>query len=477
MSSPALRSLPRVDRVIAHPSLEALRRRLGAEALTRLTRRVIETARIAAKSGGNCPTVEEAAAEVARAARAALSKRARPVINATGVVLHTNLGRAPLAQAAVRALAESAGRYTSIEIDLEAGRRGARGAFADSALAELSGAEAALVVNNNAAAVLLALSALAMGKRVIVSRGELVEIGGGFRIPEVLARSGARLVEVGTTNRTRLDDYARALDASDEGGAAAILRVHQANFRQIGFVERPGLQAIAGLARERGALLIKDLGGGAMLDLGPHGLEGEPMVRESVRAGCDVVCFSTDKVLGGPQGGAIVGRAELIERARRDPLARALRLGRLPLVALEATLACYMEGDLNAIPALAAVRAPLSEIARRAEAWQAALAERGVASEVVKLAAAMGGGSLAEESLASAGLAVSAAAPRDVEAIARRLRTGDPPVLGRIHEGRLLLDARTVLPGEDEALIDAVVAAMPQAVADDGDADRRDDSL
>lgn len=467
MSSPELRSLPRVDRVAAHPSLESLRRRLGAEALTRLTRRVVEAARTAVKGGAACPTLDEAAAEVARAARAVLSKRARPVINATGVVLHTNLGRAPLAEAAVRALSESAGRYTSIEIDLEAGRRGARGAFAESALAELTGAEAALVVNNNAAAVLLVLSALAAGKRVIVSRGELVEIGGGFRIPEVLARSGARLVEVGTTNRTRLDDYARALAQGEDdadGGAAAILRVHQANFRQIGFVERPPLEALADLARVRGALLIEDLGGGAMLDLSPYGLDGEPTVKSSVSAGVDVVCFSTDKVLGGPQGGAIVGRGALVERARRDPLARALRLGRLPLVALEATLACYLEGDLGAIPALAAVRAPLPAIRARAAAWQAALAERGVASEVVSLAVAMGGGSLAEESLPSAGVAIDAGPAEGVEALARRLRTGDPAVLGRIQEGRLLLDARTVLLGEEGALIDAVVAAAREGM-------------
>jgi L-seryl-tRNA(Ser) seleniumtransferase len=442
-----------------------LRRRLGSEAVTRLTRRAIEAARSAVREGAACPSIEEVAAEVERAGERLLKKRARPVINATGVILHTNLGRAPLAREAARAVAESAARYTSVEIDLETGRRGARGAFAQSALCELSGAEAALVVNNNAAAVLLALSALASGARVIVSRGELIEIGGGFRIPEVLARSGAKMVEVGTTNKTRLDDYARALDV-DEGGAAAILRVHQANFRQTGFVERPELGALAELARARGALLIKDLGGGAMLDLAPYGLAGEPTVRASVSAGCDVVCFSTDKVLGGPQGGAIVGRAGLVERARRDPLARALRLGRLPLVALEATLERYLEGDLDHVPALAAVRAPLDAVRGRAEAWRSALAARGVPASVVELAAAMGGGSLAEEALASVGLAIDAVSSgASVEALARRLRAGDPPVLPRVHEGRLLLDARTVLPGEDEALVEAVVAAVSGELA------------
>jgi L-seryl-tRNA(Ser) seleniumtransferase len=267
-------------------------------------------------------------------------------------------------------------------------------------------------------------------------------------------------VEVGTTNKTRLDDYARALGEGGEAGA--ILRGHQATVRQTGFVERPPLAALGSLARERGALLIKDLGGGAMLDLAPYGLHGEPTVQASVRAGSDVVCFSTDKVLGGPQGGAIVGKAALVERCRRDPLARALRLGRLPLVALEATVASYLEGDLDAIPALAAVRAPMTEVLGRAEGLKTALAERGVASEVIELSGAMGGGSLAEEVLRSAGVAIQI--PEDggesVEGLARRLRTGDPGVLGRIFEGRLVLDVRTVLPGEEAALVGAVTLAV-----------------
>ena len=453
MSNANLSALPRVDRVARHPSLATLRRRLGDEALTRLARRAIEDARASVKSGAPCPTEDEVAGRVEQAARAALAARARPVINATGVVLHTNLGRAPLAERAVRALAGSAGRYTSIEIDLGTGRRGPRAAFAESALAELSGAEAALVVNNCAAAVMLALSAHALGRKVLVSRGELVEIGGGFRVPEVLTRSGAVLVEVGTTNRTRVTDYERALE---EGGVAAILRVHQGNFRQVGFVERPARRDLARLARDRGVLLIEDLGGGAMLDLTPFGLPGEPTVREAVSGGADLVCFSTDKVLGGPQGGALVGQVGAVERCRRDPLARALRLGRLPLVALEATLACYLEGDLDAIPTLRMIRAPVSEVRARAEGWRDALAAQGVAAEVVNVESAVGGGALADAGLASAGLALPG---DDPDALAARLRAGDPPVVGRVQEGRLLIDARTVLPGEDEALIEAVAAA------------------
>jgi L-seryl-tRNA(Ser) seleniumtransferase len=260
-------------------------------------------------------------------------------------------------------------------------------------------------------------------------------------------------VEVGTTNRTRLADYEKALDA---GGVAAILRVHQGNFRQIGFVERPEGAALAELAHARGVWLIEDLGGGAMVDLSSDGLDGEPTVRACVAAGADVVCFSTDKLLGGPQGGALVGRAEPIEKARRDPLARALRLGRLPLVALEATVALYLEGRLAEVPALAALRRPLDEVRARADAWREALAQRGVPSSVVELAGAVGGGALAEAPVRSAGVAIEGG---DAEALASRLRAGDPPVVGRIQEGRLLLDARTVLPGEDEALVEAVAGA------------------
>jgi L-seryl-tRNA(Ser) seleniumtransferase len=458
MSSPAARaalsSLPKVDRVTAHPDLAAVKKRLGVATLTPMARLAIEAARARVLAGEPCPSLDDIAAEVAGRARASLSARARPVINATGVILHTNLGRAPLSAGAVEALARSAGRYTSIEMDVATGKRGARGAFAEEALARLTGAEAGLVVNNNAAAVMLALSALAFGKKVLVSRGELVEIGGGFRVPDVLARSGAVMVEVGTTNKTRLDDYARAFD---EGGVAMVLSVHQGNFRQVGFVERPEPRALVRLAHERGGLAVHDLGGGVLFDLAPYGPRGEPPVQESVRAGFDVVCFSTDKALGGPQGGALVGRSAAIERARRDPLARALRLGRLPLVALEATLASYLEGDLDAIPALAAIRAPVAEVRARAERWQALLAARGMPVEVVDLAVAVGGGTMAEEPLASAGLAFTVADP---DAFTHRLRAGDPPVFARIHEDRVLFDARTVLPGEEEELLEAIAEAL-----------------
>ncbi|MBW2458065.1 MAG: L-seryl-tRNA(Sec) selenium transferase [Deltaproteobacteria bacterium] len=453
--------LPKVDAVAGDAALDGARRRLGPMALTNLVREAVRQEREQVLATGQAPSRERVVEGVLAAVEATLGARARRVINAAGVVLHTNLGRAPLSTAAVAALTESAGGYTSIELDLSTGRRGARGAFAEHALSLLTGAEDALVVNNNAAAVLLALTALvqgkaavAKGKGVVVSRGELVEIGGSFRVPDVLARSGARMIEVGTTNRTRIDDYRRALD--EDPDVAVLLRVHQGNFRQIGFVERPTLSELSALAKERGVTFVKDLGGGALVDLTEAGLGGEPVVRDCVEAGAQLVCFSCDKVLGGPQGGVVVGEAELVNRLRRDPLARALRLGRLPLVALEATLASYLEGDLEAIPAMAAMRRPVAAVRERVEAWRKQLDGRGIRSQVIELDAAVGGGALAEAPLASVALVVETDEP---SALARRLRTGTPPVLVRIQDDQVLIDGRSVLPGEDEELLAAVVTA------------------
>ncbi len=419
-----------------------------------LTRRAIDAARRAMRDGASCPSLDEVALAVASAAEASLSARARSVINATGVVLHTNLGRAPLSRRAVEALATSAGRYTSIEIDLATGRRGARRAFAERALAQLTGAEAALVVNNNAAATLLALGALAMGKRVLVSRGELIEIGGGFRVPDVCARSGAHLVEVGTTNRTRLDDYERALA---EGGVAAILRVHQGNFRQVGFVERPELAALAALAHAHGALLIEDLGGGALIDFAPYGLRGEPSRR---RASRPAATWSASA----PTRSSAARRAASSPVAPRPWSAPAAIRSRAPSASAASPRGAG--GDAGLVPRRVARRdprarggaRPLARVRERAEAWRQALASRGVAAEIVPLDAAMGGGTLAEASLASCGVALDG----DAERLAALLRAGDPAVVARIHEGRLLFDARTVLPDEDEALLAAIGAARSQ---------------
>jgi L-seryl-tRNA(Ser) seleniumtransferase len=448
-----LKGLPRTDRVLAHPSLADARAHLGARVMTDLVRGAIQAAREEAKAGGGVAGEDEVAETARKAADAWLGRKTRRVINATGVVLHTNLGRAPLCESAVLALASVAGGYTSLEVDLATGKRGRRGAFVEYALAKLTGAEAAFVVNNNAAAVLLALAALALGRSVLVSRGELVEIGGGFRVPEVLSRSGARLVEVGTTNRTRVEDYAEALERCPD--AAAILRVHPGNFRQVGFVQRPSLPDLVALGRSRDLAVIEDLGGGALVNL--PGLSGDPVVAESVAAGADLVAFSTDKILGGPQGGVLVGTRRAVDLARRDPLARALRLGRLPLVALEETLDHHLTGDLARVPAISMTLLSLAELLARAQAWVARLEEGGVKARVVELCSVTGGGTFAGEEIPSAGLAIDGSDP---DALLAALRRAEPPVLARIEEGVVVCDARTVLPGEDDALLASVRSAL-----------------
>ncbi len=459
---PVLARLPRVDRVVAHPELAEARARLGLRIVTGLAREAIDAARDglvrtaqARRDVEVVPGEDEVAAAAAGAAQDFLGARARRVVNATGILLHTNLGRAPLAPSAIRALAETAGGYVSLEIDLATGRRGRRGAFAERALAELCGAERALVVNNGAAAILLLLGAHLSGRDVLVSRGELVEIGGGFRVPEILERSGARLVEVGATNRTRIADYARALDARAAG--AAILRVHQANFRQIGFVERPTIVDLGQLARDRGVLLVEDQGSGSLEDLSDIGLGEEPSPAASLAAGAHAVTFSTDKLLGGPQGGVIAGRADLVDACRKDPLARALRIGRLPLVALEATLEAWLAHGAAAIPVVQRARAPRSALFARVEHWQKALGAAGIHSEVVDTHGELGGGAQPGEPILSVALRVPLAASH---VIAARLRACDPAVLVRMEEGAILLDALAVAEADEAELVVALLSVL-----------------
>jgi L-seryl-tRNA(Ser) seleniumtransferase len=372
--------------------------------------------------------------------QAAHRPRLRRVLNATGVIVHTNLGRAPLAEAAIERVGEAGRGYSNLEYDLAAGKRGSRQAHAADALRRLTGAEAALVVNNNAAAVLLALAALAEGREVVVSRGELVEIGDGFRIPDVLARSGARLVEVGTTNRTRAADYEGAIS----GDTAVLLRVHQSNFRLVGFTELPRIDELAAVARRHGLPLVDDLGSGALVPL-----EGEPSAREGLAAGADLVCFSGDKLLGGPQAGVVVGKRELVERLRRHPLHRALRIDKLGLAALEGTLALYLDPAraLEEVPVLRMLREPVDAVRARAER----LAAR-VAGEVEPTTARVGGGALPLAELPSFACAVE-------EDLAAPLRDGDPPVVAIVRDGRCLLDCRTLSEDEIDEAAAAVLAA------------------
>ncbi|HEY2936153.1 MAG TPA: L-seryl-tRNA(Sec) selenium transferase [Gaiellaceae bacterium] len=364
----------------------------------------------------------------------------RRVLNATGVIVHTNLGRAPLAEAALDRVREVGRGYSNLEYDLGAGARGSRQDHVAGVLRRLTGAEGALVVNNNAAAVLLALAALAEGREVIVSRGELIEIGDGFRIPDVLARSGARLVEVGTTNRTRADDYERAI--TDE--TALLLRVHQSNFRVVGFTERPGLAELAAVAHRRSLPLVDDLGSGVLVDL-----RDEPTVAASLREGADLVCFSGDKLLGGPQAGVVVGRADLVERLRRHPLQRALRADKLTLAALEGTLALYLDPEraLAEVPVLRMVREDMSVVRARAQRLASL-----TGGEVEETVARVGGGALPLAELPSFACALE-------EALAEPLRTGDPAVVAIVRDGRLLLDCRTLADDELEEVAAAVASA------------------
>ena len=380
----------------------------------------------------------------------------RPVINATGVIVHTNLGRAPLATAAVEAAGEVGGGYSNLEYDLERGERGSRQAHVEGLVRELSGAEAALVVNNGAAAALLAATALAEGREIVVSRGQLVEIGGSFRVPEVVAASGARLVEVGTTNRTRVVDYERALGPE----TGALLRVHPSNFRTVGFVEEVAIEELCGLGRRAGVPVIDDAGSGALVE-GVALFEGEPDVRGSVAAGCAVVCFSGDKLLGGPQAGVMAGTEAAIERCRRHPLARALRIGKLSLAALEATLRLLRDPEtaVREVPALRMLRAGEEELAERAERICERLVAAGVAATVERAVAKVGGGALPLLELEGP---VCAVAPGRVglDDLAARLRTADPPVIARAAGGRLLLDPRTLDDRGAEAAAAAVAGAL-----------------
>jgi L-seryl-tRNA(Ser) seleniumtransferase len=379
---------------------------------------------------------ERTLAELAAAQAPAL----RRALNATGVIVHTNLGRAPLPEAALARALEVGRGYSNLEYDLNAGARGSRQDHVAAILRRLTAAEAALVVNNNAAAVMLALAALAEGREVLVSRGELIEIGDGFRIPDVLVRSGARLREVGTTNRTRAADYERAIGPE----TAVLLRVHQSNFRVVGFTEQPTVEQLAAVARRHELPLVDDLGSGVLVHL-----EGEPSAKESLAAGADLVCFSGDKLLGGPQAGIVVGRADLVERLRRHPLQRALRADKLTLAALEGTLGLYLDPEraLREVPVLRMLNEPAETVRARAERLAAA-----VGGEVEETVARVGGGALPLAELPSVACAVE-------ESLAEPLRTGAPPVVGVLRDGRLLLDCRTLTDAEAEEVAAAVAAA------------------
>ncbi len=447
------RNLPSVDRVLSVPAVAAAVESFGREWVVELTREALEDARQRIRQGGGADSAEDIAGLVCLRVDRAGQAEPRRVINATGVVIHTNLGRAPLSRAAMNAAEEAAAGYSNLEFDLDSGRRGSRQSRLESLLRQLTGAEAALAVNNNASAILLGLLALASGREVIVSRAEAVEIGGGFRVPDVLRQSGATLVDVGTTNRTYLRDYEDATNSN----TAAYLKVHASNFRVEGFTAEVQSRDLAELGDRLGVPVLHDVGSGSLLPTEAYGMAHEPMPQESVRAGMGLVFFSGDKLLGGPQAGIVVGRRELVSRLARHPLARAVRIDKLSLASLNATLVHYLRGEAEReVPVWRMISATPDSLRERACGWQAQLRD---GFSVVETRSAIGGGSLPGETLPTWALALDATAtPGGADGILRRLREGRPPVVARVEDEHVLFDPRTVAPDEDVELLQALQA-------------------
>jgi L-seryl-tRNA(Ser) seleniumtransferase len=456
-----LRAIPAVDRLLADPLIVELAERTPRWIVVDAAREVLDNARAAITAGKvrEEPGLADLAAKVCARAEVRARRSIRRVINATGVVIHTNLGRSVLPEAAVAAVVEAARSYSSLEYDLERGERTSRTAGVDDLVARIVGSEDGFAVNNNAGAVLIALNTVCFGRSTIVSRGELVEIGGSFRLPDVMDKSGSKMVEVGTTNRTRIEDYEAAITRD----TAAILKVHHSNFAMTGFVEAPAIKDLADLAHAHSIALIEDLGSGALADLAAVGLPREPMPQGSIADGVDVVTFSGDKLLGGPQAGLIAGRREFVSKMKSNPLARALRLDKMTLAALEETLRLYLEGGdiVGKIPTLAMLGAPLEELERRARKVAEAIAAAAggaLAVTVEKVASQVGGGSLPLANPESFAVCVTSSR-QSADRVIRALRDCEVPVIARILEDKVCMDLRTVQPNDDDLLARQVVAA------------------
>jgi len=453
-----LRLLPSVDELLQSSTGQQLIHQHSRFMTLRAVRASIAQARTHIRDGALCPSPQELLMAAEQILEREQRPNLRPVINATGVIINTNLGRAPLSQEALQAVQRVAGGYSNLEYELEAGERGSRHAHVAALLCELTGAEAALVTNNNAAAVLLALSALAAGREVIISRGQLVEIGGGFRVPDVMRQSGCQLVEVGTTNRTRLSDYQVAISER----TSLLLTVHPSNFQMTGFTESTPLSALAELARQYRLLVMDDLGSGCLLASERYGLGHEPMPQESIAAGADVVCFSGDKLLGGPQAGILAGKAGVLDRIARHPLMRAVRIDKMTLAALEATLRHYQRDEAEThIPIWRMISASPAKLTGRASSWASRLQQHGVQAHTQRGESTVGGGSLPGDTLPTTLLALDA---KDVsmplDELAKRLRLHSPPIIVRILRDMLLLDPRTVLEEQDKELLQALVEEL-----------------
>lgn len=450
-----LRGLPSVDQLLQTDFANRLITQNGRPLVVEAARQALSEARASLLAGElqQAPDVYASLERMEEILSAILASTLRPVINASGVILHTNLGRAPLSAAALRAIQETAAAYSTLEYDLAEGKRGSRSVHAEELLRRLTGAEAAMVVNNNAAALLLCLSALARRKRVVIARSQLVEIGGGFRIPDVMSQSGARLVEVGTTNRVHPQDFEQAL----EEPAALVLRAHSSNFKVVGFTAMPELEEIVRIAHAHGVPVLDDLGSGSLIDTACFGLAHEPTVQESLAAGVDLVCFSGDKLLGGPQAGIILGKADLLARIKKHPLARAVRADKLCLAALSATLLHYLKDEaVREVPIWRMIAATETELRAKAQTWLRALDT----GEVVPCRSTVGGGSLPEETLPSWGLALNVRRPTRFLA---DLRSLPQPVIARVEADRVLLDPRTVLVGQESILLAGVRSVLERS--------------
>ena len=447
-----LHAIPSVDSLLNLPAMVSLQAEYGHVWCLQATRQVLEEIRSHVKNTGNLPTEEKIVSQIESLLMSQSIPTLRPVINATGVVLHTNLGRAPLCQAAIEEIAYVGSGYSTLEYDLEKGQRGKRDVHAADLLTRLTGAEAALVVNNNAGAVMLVLAALANRKKVVISRSQLVEIGGGFRIPEVMRLSGAKLVEIGTTNRTHLSDYETAI----QEGANLVLLAHQSNFKIVGFTTSPELPEITKLAHQYDLNVVYDLGSGALVDPVTFGLESELTVQNALAQGADLVCFSGDKLLGGPQAGLVVGKASLIDKVRRHPFYRALRADKLCLAALSATLLEYLKNRaVETVPVLMMLARKEADLKLQAEAWQKELAT----GQVLPGESMIGGGSLPGQTLPTWLLALK---PKSTKQFSKRLRQAEIPVITRIEDDQVLLDPRTVLSSQEAVLLNNLKQALSE---------------
>ena len=457
MNQKLLRQIPKVDELMKQPALQELCAAIPAQTVTQSVRQALENLRKGILSGSieELPAVEALCENIVADATCQAEPSLRKVINGTGIILHTNLGRACISRRAAAAAQEIAQSYSTLEYNLQAGRRGTRYSHVEQLLCKLTGAESALVVNNNAAAVLLILSDMAQGGQVITSRGELVEIGGSFRVPDIMEACGAELKEVGTTNKTHLWDYDRAINEKTR----ALMKVHTSNYRIVGFSETPSLTELVELGHSRGLPVIEDLGSGCLVDLQQFGIYGEPTVQDSVRAGVDVVSFSGDKLLGGPQAGIIVGRKAIVDKLKKHPLTRAMRVDKMTLAALEATLISYDAGLVDEIPTLAMLSATPARLRGKADSLCALMHASGIAAEVVPTEGQVGGGSVPTQMLPSFAVAIQ---PEriNLDQLETNLRLGSPAVIGRINHDRFLLDVRTLREDDYAAIVNAVGEAV-----------------